>query len=144
MIDTPNVEEAKRLIAKEKKPVIVKAQDPEFNRKILEYGKFDILLSIEKSESKKSLRQIHSGFNHVLAAIAHKNNVALGIDLKELQNLPLKEQAERLSKLMQNIELCRKDKVRIVMFNSQDKRNAFNFLIALGASTAQAKEAISF
>jgi len=43
MISTNNIEQAKRLIKNSKeKPILVKAQDDHFNRKILEYGKFDI------------------------------------------------------------------------------------------------------
>ena len=50
MINTQNIEQAKNLIKEtietKENPIIVKAQSPDFNRKILEYGKFNILLSI--------------------------------------------------------------------------------------------------
>ncbi|MEK6893479.1 MAG: hypothetical protein AABX07_04715 [Nanoarchaeota archaeon] len=144
MINTNNIEEAKKLIAQEKKPIMVMAQNDEFNRKVLEYGKFDVLVSAERGERKKSARQIDSGFNHVLAAIAVKKNIALGIDFNEIMGWNKKEKAERLCRIIQNIKISRKAGVKIVVINAEDKKAVFNILISLGASTAQAKEAISF
>ena len=147
MINTSNSEQAKNLIKKaiesKENPIIVKAQSLEFNRKILEYGKFDILLGIESSSNADSLRNLDSGLNHILAKIAAKNNIAIGIDLEEINSLDKKQKAIRLSKIIQNIELCRKAKTKIRLLNYKDKRTAFSFLISLGASTQQAKEAIT-
>ena len=144
MIDTDNLEQAKRQIKREKPPIVVKAQNGAFNRKILEYGRFDILTSVESKEQKTTLRQIDSGFNHVLATIAKKNQISLGIDLMEIRRLNLEDKADRLAKIMQNISLCKKEGVQLRALNYKDKRGAFSFLISLGASTKQAKEAISF
>ncbi len=44
---------------------------------------------------------------------------------------------------MQNIMLCKKAKAEIVLLGKYDKKNAFSFLISLGASTSQAKKAVS-
>ncbi len=146
MINTSNIEQAKSLIRKSKeKPIIVKAQNLEFNRNILEYGKFHILLSIESSKSKQySQKHMDSGLNHVLAKIATKNNISLGIDLKEMQELDKKEKAKKLAKIIQNIKICRKAKTKIKLLNYKDKKTAFSFLISLGASTNQAQQAIDF
>jgi RNase P/RNase MRP subunit p30 len=96
IISTSNLEQVKNQIKKSKdKPLIIEAQNDEFNRKILEYGHFDIILGIEKGDRKRTLRNIDSGFNHVLAHIAAKNRVSLGIDLTELKNLGKKELALR-------------------------------------------------
>ena len=50
MIDTKSVEVARKEITRASKPAIVKAQDDAFNRKILEYGRFDVLFSVEAGE----------------------------------------------------------------------------------------------
>ena len=143
MISTSNLEQAKNLIKKSKeKPLIVEAQNDDFNRKILEYGHFDTILGIERGDRKRTLRNIDSGFNEVLAHIASKNRVALGIDLEELNKLQKKEQALRLERIIQNIKLCRKAKVKIKLMNIKDKKEAFAFMTSLGASTQQAKEAL--
>src|SRR3989338_2794474 len=144
MIDTRNIELAKQLIKKREKPPIVMAQDDHFNRKLLDYGKFDMLLSIEKGKRRKNLRQIDSGFNHVLAAIAKRNNIKLGIDLAEITALKKEDKPDRLARIMQNIKICRKFNVGLRVINYRDGRNAASFLLSLGASTKQAKESISF
>ncbi|MCU0642476.1 MAG: hypothetical protein MUF61_02770 [archaeon] len=145
MINTPNLEQAKVLIKRaEEKPVIVRAQNDEFNRKILEYGHFDIILGIEGGDRKRSLRNIDSGFNHVLADIAAKNRIAIGIDMQELVKLPAEEKARRLERLIQNIQLCRKAGARLILLNYKDRKDGFAFLTSLGCSTQQAKEALRF
>ena len=144
MISTNNLEQAKKEIknAKEKQ-IIVKAQSLEFNRKILEYGQFNILLSIESSARQKShQRTFDSGFNHVLAKIAAKNNISIGIDLKELRSLSKEQKALALAKIRQNIKICRKAKAKISLLNAKDKKDAFSLLLSLGASTQQANQAI--
>jgi RNase P/RNase MRP subunit p30 len=149
MINITNIEKAKQEIKKashidKNKVIIVKAQSDNFNRKILEYGKFHILLSVESGLKKNKLRQIDSGFNHVLAKIAAKNQVALGLDLKEIKALPKKDKAERLSKITQNIKTCRKTNTMLVVLNSSSKKETLYFFLSLGASTKQAKEASFF
>lgn len=140
MINTTNIQQAINSIKSSKdKSIIVKAQNENFNRKILEYGKFHILLSPEDLSEKNSLRQINSGLNHVLAKIAAKNKIAIGIDFKEISNLEKKAKAERLSKIFQNIKICRKAKTKIA-YKKNTKTNSL--LLTLGASTQQIKEAL--
>ncbi len=145
MINTDKIEKAKLMIKESKeRPLVLLAQDDNFNRKILEYGKFDVLLSIERGERKDSLRQVDSGFNHVLAVIAAKNKISFGIDLDEIKNLGKKEKSEMIKRIRQNIVLCRKKGVKLCVFGCSDRKDAFAFLISLGASSNQAKEAIYF
>ena len=145
MINTTNIQEARNLIkAAINKPIIVRAQSLEFNRKILEYAKFDVLLFTESQNwnKKDKIKQLDTGFNHVLAKIAAKNNIALGIDLKEIKHLTKKEKAICLARLIQNIKVCRKAKCKLKILNYQVKINTQNLLISLGSSTLQAKEAV--
>jgi len=146
MISTNNIEQAKKLIKSEKKPIIVNAQDEEFNRKILEHGKFSILaFRLEDIiKQKDSIKNVHSGINHVLANIAGKNDIAFGYDFSSFQNLKRKEKAIALSKLRQNIKICRKSKAKLKILNYKDKNGVQALLFSLGASSQQAKQAISF
>jgi len=134
MIITTNLEEAKKLIKSEKKPVIILAQDTNFNRKILEYGKFDVLMSPERYE-EPSLKQNNSGLNEIMARIAKKNDVAIGIDIEEIKKA--KEKAKKLSQIKQNLEICRHTGTRIYARGS----HARELLLSLGASTKQAQQA---
>lgn len=142
MITESNVEKAKKLIKQSKKPIIIKAQDDIFNRKIIEYGKFDIFLSPEAGNRKNSVKNLDSGLNEVLARIASKNNIAIGIDIEKISRLNKEDKAGVLEKIKQNIKICRKSKAKIRAINQKDKNNAFALLISLGASTQQAKEAV--
>jgi len=144
MIDTNNIEIAKKQIKQEKKPIVVKAQNDIFNRKMLEYGKFDVLLSVESgAERKDGLKQMDSGLNPFLAKLAAKNNIIIGIDIKDISNLGKKDKAIRLARIRQNIVLCRKAGAKIKTINFNDKKDAFSLLLTLGASTSQANQAIS-
>ncbi len=139
MIETSNSEQAKKLLKEEKSPKVVKANNDTFNRALLEYGKFDILLSPESGIRQDTLKGINSGLNEVLARIAAKNNIALGIDLSELRVLGKKEKAQRISKIRQNIRICRKSGVRLALLGVKEKRDAESLLISFGASTEQVK-----
>lgn len=145
MIDTSNFETAKKLIKTEQKPIIVKAQDNKFNRKMLEYGRFDTLLSPESGSQaqKDRLKQMDSGLNEVLAKIASKNCISIGIDIKSISGLDKKDKAKRLARIRQNIQICRKAKTKLKAINYKDKKDAFALLTTLGASSQQAKEALS-
>jgi len=144
MINTSNLNQARKEIhklKKENKQIIVKAQDNEFNRKIIEIKDVDVLISPEINNRKDSLKQRDSGLNEVLCKIASKNNIAIGIDLNEIKRKPKKEKAVILSRIMQNIRLCKKTKTRILLFPKQKKQDILGFFVSLKASTEQAKKA---
>lgn len=143
MIIEKNVERARQMLKKEQSPKIVLAQNEEFNRKMLEYGKFDILLSVELSAGKNKIRQTDSGLNHVLAKIASKNKIAIGINLDNISKMNKKEKAQVLAKIKQNIKICRKAKTKISITCSNILEAKF-LLASLGASTQQITEAIVF
>ncbi|MEK6894276.1 MAG: hypothetical protein AABX10_02335 [Nanoarchaeota archaeon] len=143
MINNQKTEEVKKLLKKEQSPKIVMSQDDSFNRKILEHGNFDILLSIENGSRKNKIRQEDSGLNHILSKIASKNNIAIGIDLEEISKLQPKEKASRLSKIIQNIKICRKSKTKIAI-KSKSIQTVKDFMLGLGASTSQVNETIVF
>ena len=141
IINTSDIEQVKNQIKDSKKnPIIVNAQNDNFNRKILEYGKFDILFFSSNflKQKKDGLRQIDSGFNHILGKIASKNKIAIGFDLNDINQLEKKDKAIILSKIIQNIKICRKTKTKIAFINYKDKINLSNLLMSLGASTEQA------
>ncbi len=142
IINTLDIEKARKMIREAKsKPIIVKAQDNEFNRKILEYGKFDILLDVESGSKKDSLKQMDSGLNEIIARIATKNNITIGLDLKEISNLDKKQKAITLARSSQNLKILRKTKTKLKALNYKDKIDVFSLLLSLGASSQQAKQA---
>ena len=143
MINTKNITEAKKLIKKSKSPIIIKSQNTTFDRKIIESGNFEILLSPEAHGKKDHPKYLDSGLNHIIVKIATKNKIAIGIDLKNIQSLEKKQKAQTLARIRQNIKVCRKAGCKLVLLNYKDKKDAQNLLLSLGASTKQAREAIN-
>src|SRR3989338_3661250 len=139
IINTDNLNESRRQIQKLKKEgmeIIVKAQDEEFNRKILENPDVDILLSPEMHIRKDKLKQRDSGLNEVLCKIASKNNIKIGIDISEIINKPKKEKAKILSRIIQNISLCKRTGTQIVIYPKKyKKQDIISFFLTLKSST---------
>lgn len=111
------------------KHIIFSSNDDELNRKVLEKEKIDILL-IPLSHRKDKQKQRDSGFNQVLARIAKKNNVIIGINLDEI--IESKEKEKILSRIKQNIKLCNKNKLKMKFISQKYERNLYD-LKALGA-----------
>ena len=147
IINTFNLSEARRQIQKlrkENKEVIVVAGNDEFNRKILENNKVNVFLSPELHDRKDRLKQRDSGLNEFLCKLAKKNNIEIGINLEKIKKLPKKQKAIALSRIIQNINLCRRTKTRIIIFprGKYEKQDVLGFFLTLKSSTQQAKEAI--
>ncbi len=140
MIETSNIEKFKQLLKKEEGIKIVRAQDDLFNRKALEYGKFDVLLGIENLNRKMTLRQLDSGLNPFLASIMAKHGISLGIDLETIRALDIRKKGNLMAQIAQNVKLCRKERVKLALFGVKDKKDAYSLLQALGASSQQTKE----
>jgi len=60
----------------------------------------------------------------------------------KIQLQDAKELALELGRLSQNLKTMRKAKTNFKLLNYYDKKDAFHFLISLGASTEQAKQAL--
>ncbi|MBA7666460.1 hypothetical protein ES703_74541 [subsurface metagenome] len=71
------------------------------------------------------MKQRDSGFNHVLAKLAKKKNISLGINLDEIINSESKGKSEILARVRQNIKLCNKNKLKM-KFISDEKRDGYN------------------
>jgi RNase P/RNase MRP subunit p30 len=144
IINTANLNQARKQIQeakKNKEQIIVKAQDEAFNRKILENKDIDIFLSPELHERKDYMKQRDSGLNEFLAKLAKKSNIKIGINLQEIQKFSPKQKAIILSRIKQNIILCKRTNTKIIIIDKEKftKQDITSFFLILGASTQQAK-----
>ena len=124
LIDSGNINDTRKKIDKlfqSKKDIVVVAKDSEFNRKILENKKVDVLLFSNFIGNKNRLKQRDSGLNHVLCKIAKDNNIAIGIDFSIFLNKSSFKLSELISNTIQNIKLCNKFKVKIIVFNTNNR-----------------------
>jgi RNase P/RNase MRP subunit p30 len=139
-----NIEETKKIINKSKEKLEIQSQDDTYNRKIAEYGKIKSIIFPKPKYERTSIKSLDSGLNKILAKIMNKNKIELSIDLDNIRTLRKKEKATELSRIIQNIKIARKSKLKINTLNFKDKKNTFSLLTSLGASSKQAKEAITF
>lgn len=98
--------------------IVFTSSDDELNRKILEKEKIDVLL-LKLVRRKDRMKQRDSGFNQVLAKVAKKKGVAIGINLSEVIGSGGKEKAEILARIEQNIKLCNKNKIKTRFFSEK-------------------------
>jgi ribonuclease P/MRP protein subunit RPP1 len=114
----------KKVLDSDSKPIIYSSDDDDLNRRVMEKLKIDVLLLSQKNRKDFS-KQRNSGLNHVLAKIAKKNDIGIGIDLDEIIEASGFGLAEILSRVRQNIFLCNKAKVQM-KFIAREKKNSRN------------------
>ncbi|MBL7100954.1 MAG: hypothetical protein ISS23_03315 [Nanoarchaeota archaeon] len=119
------------------------------NRAIVEMKQIDVLLSPEKGVRRDSLHHRNSGLNHVICKLARKNGIAMGFSFNEvLMNRGLKR-AVTLGRMMQNVRLCRKYKLRMVLgsfartkWGMRAADDLISFGIVIGMHPAEAKRSL--
>ncbi len=122
---------------------LVQGSSIEENRRLIEKNR-NITLVLNHRDKKDRLKQRDSGLNQVLCSLAKKRNITLAIDLDELVQVENKlEKAKILSRIIQNLKLIKKFKNQFKLLNLKNKSQAFSFLISLGLTTNQAKEAVN-
>ncbi|MBU2104893.1 MAG: hypothetical protein KKF67_03950 [Nanoarchaeota archaeon] len=133
LVNDKNFEKVRKRIRELKnqnKKVIFTSDDDELNRKVLEKLEINLLL-LNLARRKDFQKQRNSGFNQVLAKTAGKNSVIIGINLDEIISTRGKEKSEILGRLIQNIRLCNKNKLKMKFISKKYDRNIYD-LGALG------------
>jgi len=97
--------------------VLAESNDPGETRKLLEQKKADIIYGMEFHSRKDYMHQLDSGLNHVLAKIAKENNVSFGFSLFRYNSLGRPQKVKVLARLLQNIRLYNKYKLRLKLFS---------------------------
>jgi ribonuclease P/MRP protein subunit RPP1 len=126
LIQEDNFDKARKLIKENSdKKIIFTSDDDELNRKILEKENIHILLlNMEKRQDFQ--KQRNSGLNHVLAKLAKKKEIVIGINLDEIIKTNEKEKARILARVAQNIKICNKNKLKMKFIYKNNKRNIYD------------------
>ena len=132
LIRENDFQKARKKIKESKEKRIFSSNNDELNRKILEKEKIDVLL-LNQSQRRDRMKQRDSGLNHILAKIAKKKGVAIGINLDEIIDSNPKEKTEILSRIRQNIKICNKNKLKMEFISQKNKRDVHD-LKSLGLS----------
>ncbi len=108
----------------------------------------DIMFGFEESERKDTMHQRYSGLNNVLCELAFRNKVQIAFSFNSILNSA--QRSVLFGRMMQNISLCRKYKVKTLigsfakqpseMRSAKDLQSVF---ITLGMHPAEAKESMS-
>jgi RNase P/RNase MRP subunit p30 len=121
--------------------IIFSSDNDDLNRKILEKEKIHILL-INQLNRKDKLKQRDSGLNHVLAKIAKKKGIKIGINLDEIINVNNEKKSGILGRVIQNIKLCNKNKIQMKFIQQKCRKNIHlikSFGLVLGMPTWMTK-----
>ena len=144
LIKGTNFQKLKKEIQNNKdKKIIFSSNNDDVNRQVVEKEKIDVLL-LNQSLRKDRFKQRDSGFNQVLAKLAKKKNIIIGINLDELLNSKKKIKAEILARVKQNIKLCNKNRLKMKFVSSEkNERNIYDLKalgLVLGMPTWMTKE----
>jgi RNase P/RNase MRP subunit p30 len=127
IIRETNFNKVRKIIRETKNPIFTSDND-DLSRKVLEKENISTLL-INQEGRKDFSKQRNSGFNHVLAKIAKKKNVTIGINLNELISSKNKEKI--IARVIQNINICKKNKLKMTFISEKNSKSNYD-LRALG------------
>ena len=98
-IQADSFDKARKAIRENKnKQIIFSGSTDELNKKILEKENIQVLL-LNLSSRKDKMKQRDSGFNQVLAKLAKKKEVTIGINLDEVITSKSKEKSKILARI---------------------------------------------
>lgn len=116
-------------------------------RKAAESKHVDLLIGLEEVEVKDSLHNRNSGMNEVICKLANKNNIAIAFSFSKILHSKVKPLL--LGRMMQNVGLCRKYKVRMLIASFAETKwdlrsynELFSFGITLGMTPKEVKDAL--
>lgn len=99
--------------AMKEKLIVIQGGDDEINRLALSSRFVDILLDPHLGYRKDTMHQRNSGLNQVLCTLAREYHVAIGFSFSSI--LHSKQRAKDMGRIIQNIHLCRKYKLSMVI-----------------------------
>lgn len=123
---------------------IVNGGSLDVNRSAVENKNVDILLNPHLVSGRDGFSFRNSGLNQILCKLAAENDVAVGVSLNSLNG------GVSIGRVVQNICLCRKYKVRMLFFSFASDRtemrgvvDILSLLSVLGLSGCEGKMALS-
>lgn len=117
LADNTNIYKLKNKLKNKKALVAVKSSVND--RSIMERLKPDIIFSFEENIRKDFIHQRASGLNHILCKLAKESGIIIGFSVKSI--LDAENKQELLGRMMQNISLCKKFKVKTIVASFAQK-----------------------
>ena len=109
----------------------------------------DFVFDLEKNSKKDYIHHRGSGMNHVTAKQLAQNKTSLAFDFNSV--LKSKQKDKIIGKMMQNVMLCRKYKVKTIIasfatspYEMRAAKDLISFGITLGMNPGEAKKAVNW
>ncbi len=119
-------------------------------RKFFESSKVDVIYNLETSFEKSKIFYKNSGLNHILCSLAHDNDIIIGFNFSLVLDSSDFLRAEVLSRMRQNVRLCRKFKVKMMIstfaadaYSLRGWFELFSFGKLIGMTDLEAKNALN-
>ncbi len=135
--------------SKQSKLLIAKSSDND--RLLIEGKKIRLIYGFEEANRKDYLHQRASGLNHVLCELARKNNIAVGFSYSPLFNKNPETASLIMGRMMQNITLCQKYKVKTAIgsfsqnpFEMRAHHDIASLFAMLGMDGKKVKESLIY
>jgi ribonuclease P/MRP protein subunit RPP1 len=133
-------------IGKVKGTVIVENSDK--LRLTIENKKTDIIFNLE-NQRKDFMHHRNSGLNQVLAKLAYKNKIKIGVSLSNVLKAENMLRSQLLGRIMQNVRICRKYKVDMLLasfahdpYEMRAPKDIMSLGVCLGMHPSDAKKAL--
>jgi RNase P/RNase MRP subunit p30 len=119
-------------------------------RQMVEATPVDILIDAESSRNKDFIHHRNSGLNHIIANLASAKKKAMGFSGALAIGSRGMFRAQVMGRMMQNVRLCRKYKVKMVIasfakapFGMRSPHDLLSFCVILGMHPKEARDAMN-
>jgi len=143
------IADSKNIIKAKKLTNLVIYKSTGNDRQVIEKSKQSIVFGLEIIAARDSMHSRNSGLNQVLCKLVNKNNIIIGFSFSSLLNTDGKLRSQILGRMMQNIRLCRKYKVKTAIASFAEKPydmrpcpDLKSVLISLGMHPAEASDSL--
>ena len=130
------------------KLLVAKSSDKD--RFFIESKKIKLIYGFEEIYKKDYMHQRASGLNHIICELASKNNVAIGFSYSSLFNKNSADTPLLIGRMMQNITLCQKYKVKTIIGSFSEKpydmrapHDVISLFTMLGMESKKIKESLN-
>jgi len=145
LADKKNIDKVKNRFRN--KGVFVAIKSSNIDREVIERPKADLIFSLEENSKKDFMHQRGSGLNHIMCKLAHDNSLIIGFSLSSL--LHSEKKYIILGRMMQNIKLCRKYKVKTAIasfssnpFDMRSPNDIVSLFTSLGMQQKDVKDSV--
>ena len=119
------------------------------NLSLVENRKTDIILNVENVPNNDKTHYRNSGLNHQICELAKQHKIAVAFSFSNLLNA--KNVARTIGRMRQNVRLCRKYKIKMVLasfaenaFEMRHAKDLMAFGRVLGMTGSEVNKAMSF